>query len=221
MNGRTLTATTIGAAVAFVVLCAAFLILSQQGIHRSVQVIPVALAWAAALVALRPLVTRDHLTPLYFAFGVMAFMIYFLYETYGYAGKVRTFPLVIGYAGVVLSMLDILSLTDTRLGHGITRFFGAALVPEENVSRKVSRELIVFAAMGLSVLGIYLFGFLLAGPVFVMLWMLIGGGKSLKHSLYGGEATLFFVYVLFELVLRYELFRGIVVVWILEMIDPS
>lgn len=220
MNGHRLTATTMGAGAAFGLACVAFAVMYLMGTHRTALAIPAAFGWAAALAALRPLVAQDMRKQLYFAFGVMAFLIFFLHETYEYTGKVRAFPLIIGYTGVVFSVLDILSLTDTTLGHAISRIFGCALEKETDVGKRtVRRELTVFAAMGTSVLAIWLVGFLVAAPLFVGLWMVIGGGKPVRHALYGGAATLGFIYLLFEVVLRYELYRGIIGMWLIDMLQ--
>ena len=211
MTPRALPRLAITAGLGFVASFITVLVLGNLGAGRPLILAAAFVGWAAALVALRPLVERDKHTGLYFAFGVMALMIFFIHQTYGYHGKVRVFPLIIGYAGMVLSTPDILSLTDTAIGRAITRVCGAALEKDLIAARPVHRELIVFAGLGGAVLGIYLLGFLIASPLFVFLWMLIGGGKSLKHAIYGGIFTLAFIYVLFELVLRYELDREVTV----------
>ena len=203
---------------AFLVCMAGFAVMLQLGLHQTVVMLPLALAWGVALFGLKPLVDDDKMSALYFAFGIMAFMIFFLHETYELKGKERTFPLIIGYAGIVFSVLDIASVTETAIGRFVTRAFGAMLDPDEIKPRRVGRELIVFGVMSLGVLGIWLFGFLIASPIFVFLWMLIGGGKSLKLCLYVGFATLVFIYGLFELILKYELFPGVLTTWIVEMI---
>jgi hypothetical protein len=208
----------IAMAAAFLVFMAAFAVMAQMGFHQTLLMLPLALAWGVALFSLKPLVDEEKLSALYFAFGIMAFMIFFIHETYEMKGKVRTFPLIIGYTGIVLSVLDIASVTETAIGHFVTRVFGATLDPDEIKPRRVGRELMVFTVMSLGVFGIWLFGFLIASPIFVFLWMLIGGGKSLKLSLYVGLATLVFIYGLFELILKYELFPGVVTTWIVEMI---
>ena len=209
---------TMVSALGFLAALAAFFVMLNLGFHQTVLMIPVACAWALALMGLRPTVEEESHAALYFAFGVMALMIFFIHETYELKGKVRAFPLIVGYAGVVLSVLDIASVTDTAIGRFVTRFFGAMLDPDEIKERRVGRELVIFAVMGIGVLGIWLFGFLIAAPIFVFLWMLVGGGKSLKLCLYVGFATLVFIYGLFELILKYELFRGVVTTWIVEMI---
>lgn len=201
---------------AFVLSLAAYFVMLGMGFHRTALMLPLAFAWIVALFGLKPFVEEDKYSALYFAFGVMAFMIFFMHETYALKGKEQDFPLIIGYAGVVFSVLDIASVTETTFGRFVTRIFGAMLDPNEIKPRRVSRELIVFAVMALGVLAIWLFGFLIASPIFVFLWMMIGGGKSLKLSIYVGFATLVFIYGLFELILQYDLYPGIVTTWILE-----
>lgn len=215
MNG-TLRLRAAGAAVAFAIAAAVFLALLATDVHQTVLMIPVAVAWAAALAGLRPMVPEERATSLYFAFAIMALMLFFVHETYEYTGKVRAFPLIIGYTGIALSVLDILSVTETRVGLIVTRIFGAALDEEKVTGPRLSRELLVFLALGAGVLAIWLFGFLIASPLFVFLWMLIGGRKPLMHALYGGIGTIAFIYLLFEQILAYELFPGVVTAWLVE-----
>ncbi len=217
MNGA-LPPRTVVFGLGFLGAMAAFLVMATLGFNRTMLMVPIAGAWAVALTGLRPMVEKEHHAALYFAFGIMALMIFFIHETYEMKGKVRNFPLIIGYSGIVFSVLDIASVTDTAIGRFVTRILGASLDPSEIKLRRVGRELAVFAVMSLGVLGIWLFGFLIASPIFVFLWVLIGGGKSLKLSLYVGFATLVFIVGLFELILKYELFRGVLTIWIFEMI---
>ncbi|MFT5440915.1 MAG: hypothetical protein ACI9MJ_002789 [Alphaproteobacteria bacterium] len=107
-------------------------------------------------------------------------------------------------------------MTRTGLGTAITQFFGSHLDLGEVSDRKVRRELYAFAAMGGCVLGIWLFGFLVFSPLFVIMWMMVGR-KTLKASVYGGVFTLIFIYLLFELAFKYELYRGVVFIWLLDL----
>ena len=220
MTGMTTTsgATRTGAGL-FLAACVAFVVMGYQKLSPDMMAIPAAIGWAAALYALRPLVPAERLRSLYFAFGVMAFLIFFLHETYGYHGKVRTFPLLVGWAGVVLSVLDIVSVTETRLGHGINVLFGSAAPAAPSKGLSVRREIACFVAMGAGVVLIYLVGFLIASPVFVFLWMWLWGRKPILRSLYGGIFTFAFIWLLFEVALEYELYRGVLVEWALDMIE--
>jgi hypothetical protein len=200
----------------FLACCFMFAYLAYVGVARHGLMTPVVLGWIVAFITMRPLVDRDRHTALYFAFGVLALMIFFIHQTYGYSGRVRNFPLIIGYTGVVICILDVLSLSRLTIGSAISHFFGSHLDVKEMNSRPVNREIIAFAAMGGCVLGLWLFGFLVFSPIFVGLWMLVGG-KPVKHSVYGSVFTLIFIYLLFEVAFQYELYRGIVFIWLLDL----
>jgi hypothetical protein len=208
--------TVIIGSICFMACCFMYAYLAFVGVDRNGMMTPIALGWVVAIVTMRPLVDRDRHTALYFAFGILALMIFFIHQTYGYSGKVRNFPLIIGYTGVVICILDILSLSNRAIGSAICRFFGSHLDVAEMNNRSVSRELIAFAAMGGCVLGLWLFGFLVFSPVFVGLWMLVGG-KTVKNALYGSVFTLLFIYLMFEVAFQYELFRGVVFIWLFDL----
>ncbi|MGE0651643.1 MAG: tripartite tricarboxylate transporter TctB family protein [Alphaproteobacteria bacterium] len=194
--------------------------LCVMGLNRTIVALPVVVAWIAALLAFRPMVRAQNHASLYFAFGVMAFLIFFLHETYAFSGKVQYFPLIVGWTGVILSILDIFSLTETRLARAIDIAFGTAKTSVAEDTRGVGREIACIAAMAASVVLIWLVGFLIAAPVFVFLWMRLWGGKSIRGCVYGAVGTFVFIWVLFEGVLRYELYRGEVVMWILDRMEP-
>ena len=216
MNGASVSPLSKGAWLVFILGCLAFTYFAYTGAPATGLMAPAAIAWIAALIGLRPLVDEDKRSGLYFAFAVLALMIYFIHETYGYSGRVRNFPLIVGYTGVVLCILDILSLLNRGIGAVITKFFGSHLDTSEIGGRKVARELIACGAMCGCVLGLWLFGFLVFSPIFVIIWMIVGG-KTFKHSVYGGFFTLVFIYLMFELAFKYDLYRGIVFIWLFDL----
>jgi hypothetical protein len=202
----------------FIVACAAFLALWLMHVHQTLTAVPAAVGWFAALMTLRPLVARDRLPFLYCAFGIIAFLIFFLHETYEYHGKIRTFPLIVGWTGIILSILDILGLTETRVARAINTFFGAHHQPSLG-DAAIGREAACIVAMAAGVVLIWLVGFLIASPLFVFLWMWRWGGKPVRTSLYGAVFTFAFIWILFEVLLSYELFRGEVVLWIVDQLQ--
>lgn len=202
--------------ITFLASCSVFVYLAYTGVSRTGLMAPIVFGWISGIIMMRPLVDADKHTALYFAFSVLAVMIFFIHETYGYTGKVRNFPLIIGYTGVVICVLDVLSLSNRAIGNTITRLFGSHLDEKEMGGRSVKRELMAFAAMGSCVLGIWLFGFLAFSPLFVAVWML-AGGKTVKNAFYGGAFTLFAIYVMFELAFQYELYRGILFIWLFDL----
>jgi hypothetical protein len=46
--------------------------------------------------------------------------------------------------------------------------------------------------------------------------MWLWGKKTLRNSLYGAGFTLAFIWLLFEGLLKYELYRGVVVLWLMD-----
>lgn len=165
------------------------------------------------------LVPPAHRGTIGFAFGVLAFMFYFIFESYDYKPAIRLFPLIIGFSGVVLCILDICSNTDTAFGRIVNTVFGTEMAkPDDHQApRKIIKELTIFAWMGGLVLGIYVVGFLVMTIVFVFLWMWIQGGRTIKSSLYTSIATFGFIYLMFSVILRYELFMGVVFEYLFDL----
>ncbi|MCH7777465.1 MAG: hypothetical protein IH878_13135 [Gemmatimonadetes bacterium] len=60
-------------------------------------------------------------------------------------------------------------------------------------------------------IGIYLIGFMAMVPAYVFSSMLFQGKKSVKQCAYGAISASAFIWVMFELLLKYELYRGVFV----------
>ena len=70
-------------------------------------------------------------------------------------------------------------------------------------------ELRAFAWVALACVGVIFVGFLWAVPVFVFVYMMIQGRKPVVQSGLTALAATLFLWVAFELLLKYEIFRGI------------
>ncbi|OUV74945.1 MAG: hypothetical protein CBC83_03365 [Flavobacteriales bacterium TMED123] len=154
----------------------------------------------------------------YYILVILAFVVLFIVTSYQYKLTDRMFPLMVGYVAVPLLLIDLIALTDSKIGRKISVFFSAK-TPEEvdkdadKTKRTMAEELKIFMWMGTLVLGIYLIGFLPCTPIFVYCWMKFRGGYSVRQSAYLAIATITFVYVLFEILLQYELYPGIFLYW--------
>ncbi|MGE3248005.1 MAG: tripartite tricarboxylate transporter TctB family protein [Beijerinckiaceae bacterium] len=210
MRTRNLPFVTIAGLAVALVAVVAFFVLIYLGSDRTIFGIAGAAAWLGFLLAMRPFVERESISAFGFAFLLLGFFIFFVDQTYEYEGRVRLFPLLIGYMGIILSILDILSLTASEAGAMVTRTFGKAFDPSKLDGRNPLREILVLGSICLIVVAIYLFGFLIATPLSVALWMMIGGRKHLGVSLATAAGALAFVWLLFELALQYELYRGVI-----------
>ena len=154
----------------------------------------------------------------YYILIIITVVILFIATSYQYKLTDRMFPLMVGYFALPLLVMDLLALTDSKIGENISIFFSAKTprkVDEDadKTERTLPQELMIFMWMGALVLGIYLIGFLPCTPVFVYCWMKYRGGYSVKESSYLAIGTIVFVYVLFEILLQYELYPGIFLYW--------
>lgn len=210
MSDTRLSFPTIAGILIAILAAVVFVVLAWSGASRHYMGVALAVGWIAGLAGARPVVARGSDSALFFAFALLGFFMFFVYETYQYEGTVRLFPLIIGYIGIALAIMDILSLTATRAGQVVGSVFGAAFDPSNLEGRSVSREIAVMLAMCLIVGLIYVLGFLIATPLVVMGWLAIAGRKSPVLTIVTGTATFLFVYLLFEVVLQYELYRGLV-----------
>jgi hypothetical protein len=149
---------------------------------------------------------------------ILAIVVLFIATSYQYQLTDRMFPLMVGYFALPLLVMDLLALTDSKIGEKISIFFSAK-TPEkvdedaDTTVRSLKQELMIFMWMGILVLGIYLIGFLPCTPIFVYCWMKYRGGYSVRESAYLAIGTIVFVYVLFEIILQYELYPGIFLYW--------
>ncbi len=152
---------------------------------------------------------------LYFALGLFVLTVVFLYLSYDYALGVRLFPLMVGYTGLILCTLDLIGLTDTGLGRSIAAAFSGKADEETGkapkIAPKLSRQLIAMTWMVGLTIGIYLIGFMAMVPVYVFSSMFFQGKKSVKQCAYGAVGTTVFIWVMFEFLLQYDLYRGVFV----------
>lgn len=154
---------------------------------------------------------------LYFALGLFSLTVFFIYLSYDYVPNVRLFPLMVGYTGLILCTLDLISLTDTALSRIINTVFSGTAAEKAGgetgkipkVAPKLSRQLTAMAWMVGLTIGIYIVGFMVMVPVYVFSSMYFQGKKSVKKCAYGAVSTTVFVWVMFEFLLKYELYRGL------------
>jgi hypothetical protein len=197
--------------------CAVFVGMWLTGFRGTALALPAIVGWFAALIASRPLVPEEKRQALHFSFVLAAFFIFFLHETYEYRGSVRTFPLMVGWIGSVLTGIEILAITETRVGRVLGAIFGARPAEIAAGERPVKREVACIAAITAAGPMVWILGFLGAAPVFVFLWMWLWGGKPVRFALYAAIAVTLFIWLLFEFALSYELYRGLAFEWTVEL----
>ena len=157
----------------------------------------------------------EHLTSVRFNSKVglcMAFLVIFtsavLVAGLNYPPKAAEMPLMVAGAGAVFSLLQLLiELYESR------RPF------EEKVS--LARDLPIYAWVWTFVVGIALFGFLLAAPPMLFVYLRFRSRESWVMSLSLSAAVFALLYGLFDVVLSVSLWEGLVTPTIIDWLLPS
>ncbi len=130
---------------------------------------------------------------------------------YGYAPDVCEVPLIAGWGTFGFLVLDVASRTPTRLGQAVAGAFrasegGPGRAPvRPGFRREIDFILWLVALMA----GVYLVGFLIALPVFGFAYLVARGGQKPREAFMGAAGLTLFCWVLFEFLMRYELYRGL------------
>lgn len=149
---------------------------------------------------------------LYVSVVILAAMIGFLVWSYAYDPGSRLVPVVVGWAGIVLCLLDLVAHLDHPIGRMVGTVLSGTAHRDEDVhetARRFGRELIACLWMVAALAGVVLFGFLLTTPVYVFAYMLWHGRRTVRQAGITAVVTTLFIWIVFELLLRYELFRGV------------
>jgi hypothetical protein len=156
-----------------------------------------------------PFATRRNL---YVSLVVLAAMAGFLIWSYQYDPRSRLVPVVVGWAGLVLCALDVIAHLDNRVGRWVGMVLSGTAHGEASADddkRRFGPEAIACLWMVGATAGVVLFGFMLAVPVYVFAYMLLHGGRTVRQSGIAAVVTTLFIWLVFEVFLRYEVYRGV------------
>ncbi|MDH3532886.1 MAG: tripartite tricarboxylate transporter TctB family protein [Gammaproteobacteria bacterium] len=132
-----------------------------------------------------------------------------IFWSYDYGETARRLPLLVSFGMLLLIALDILSRFHSKVGMAIRLALGAGFQDRELTHEPEWRaELVQVLWLALCVLGIALIGILPTIPLFIFSYMLIQGKQKIGFSLMIATLVLTVVGVVFELLLEYDLYRG-------------
>ena len=151
--------------------------------------------------------TRKHL---YVSLLILALAVTFLVLSYELNGKGQMVPVLVGWIGVLLCTLDVIAHTGTGFGRRVAMVLsGTAHLEAEEARPALKAETIAIAWMiGATVL-VVLFGFLIAVPVYVFVYMVAHGRKKIVQSGLTALITTLFIWIVFEVLMEYEVYRGL------------
>ncbi|HEY0878564.1 MAG TPA: tripartite tricarboxylate transporter TctB family protein [Zeimonas sp.] len=150
----------------------------------------------------------EFVAPVFF----LAFSAAFLLVAYGYGEASREVPVAVGYAALVLAFVDLLTRLPTAFGRRLAQLVGSApeTAPADHANAGVplAREAGAIVSLACFVASTLAVGMLITTPVYVYLYMVFWGGRARWHGLLGAVGATAFAYLVFELLLRYPLYRG-------------
>ena len=138
------------------------------------------------------------------------FIIMFLWSEQIKEVRGREFPLLVSGAGIVLSVLDVIAHTETIMGRRIGLVLsGSAHMIDDGLMVGVKRELIVMLWIVTATTLMVLFGFVVRIPACVFGYSILYARRILRQSAIAAIATVFAIWVGFELLLNYEVYPGL------------
>lgn len=125
----------------------------------------------------------------------------------GFTEKARLMPLLFGIPGTVLGVFELIS----EMRHSVKQSADAA--EGDAVS---SAEVAMIGWVIAFFLGILCFGFIVAGPLLVLAFMLVGKKESLFVGLISAVGAWAVLFGFFEKAMEIPLFPGLIVEWLIR-----
>ena len=151
---------------------------------------------------------KDYLPPL----TLLVSSIFFLSWSYIYDVRARQAPVLVGWSMVILCILDIIATSETTIGQAVKSFFAGKIVGESSAQSDGWRLSKIFAAMAWPVAFVglvFVFGFVPVIPFYVFFFVVLQGRKGIRQGFWAAVGTTLFAYVVFEKLLRYEVYKGV------------
>jgi hypothetical protein len=142
---------------------------------------------------------------------ILALSIIFLVWSYSYDEQGRLVPALVGWVLIFLASLDVIVATGSRPGQIINEFFTGQIIGEAPAGSDgftFTKSLIAVLWVCAFIIGVYFFGFFLVIPVYIFLFVVFQGRKSLKTGIWASVLNTLFIYVVFEILMQYEIYQG-------------
>lgn len=129
-----------------------------------------------------------------------------LFTAYSYSRSSGLFPVFVGWIFLGLTLLELV-LQITAMRHGAVP--GVAEPASAAAGEGSTREFGGFLWLGLLLLVLFVAGFLVATPVFLFTFLRFAARRSVSSSVSLALGATVFVYLVFEWLLKYQLYRGV------------
>ncbi|MDH3264810.1 MAG: tripartite tricarboxylate transporter TctB family protein, partial [Paracoccaceae bacterium] len=127
-----------------------------------------------------------------------------------YSDTSARFPSLVSILLIVLALFDLWSRTRLPGQAAIAAFWGAGFGRREmNYDPPLSRQLAIIAWILACFAAMALVGLLASAPIFCAIFVRFRGGRPWREALSVGSVVVLFQFAVFEWLLEYELYRGL------------
>ncbi|MCG6875098.1 MAG: hypothetical protein LJE97_08395 [Betaproteobacteria bacterium] len=144
--------------------------------------------------------------------AMLAFSIGFLGWAYTYGERAQQMPVLVGWIMSVLCALDVVASSRTRAGNLVRALFAGTRVDRgavKGTGKPIARSVVSILWPTAFISLVAVFGFLPVIPVYVFLFVVLQGRKSVRQGLAAATFTTALTFVLFKLALGYEVYQGL------------
>ena len=130
-----------------------------------------------------------------------------------YPGDSGTVPVLVAWGTIILSIIDVASQFETPLGRAVRRLVTADKIVEwklegdENAS--LTRVVLSVAWLVGYLTALFLVGYIIATPIYILGYMTIHGGRSLRDSALVAAAATLTIWLVFVVMFGYPLYPGV------------
>jgi hypothetical protein len=147
------------------------------------------------------------------ALFLLAISVVFLLWARSYPPRSSAMPELVAWATIVLALVDVIIQFETPWGRGLRRLVTAEKIvewkPDGDEDASPGRIAAAIAWVAGYVVLLYFVGFLIATPVYMLLYMVIHGGHSIRNSVLVTAGTALTIWLTFEVFFRYPLYPGV------------
>ena len=147
------------------------------------------------------------------ALGLLVVTVAYVAQAYTYAPESRLVPAGVAWAMIALLALDLAARSRTRLGGAVNRWLNSAAMsrgaPKDGDARPLGRQIAAVLWVAGFTLALALIGILAAVPLYVFASLRLRGGRPFGLCLAVSAGTALLIWLLFAVVLRIDLYPGL------------
>lgn len=142
---------------------------------------------------------------------LLAFSVGVFAVAQGYSDIAKRFPSIVAGTLFVMAAIDLYSRTNLPGCAFINAFWGSGFERREMTHNPRARtELALIGWLALAFAGMAVFGILVAMPLYTFLFVWLRSKHPVKQAVIVALAVFAFEYIVFEWLLNYELYRGLI-----------